>query len=346
MSDPILLPDWTRAYGPPPACAVLRGCADDFVVDEELGYAPDGDGEHVLLHLRKRDSNTDWVAQQIQALAQVRPVDVGFAGLKDRHALTTQWFSVALRGQAEPDWSALNSPQIQVLTVARHRQKLQRGDLAGNRFTLRLTALAGEQAAVAERLAAIRAGGVPNYFGEQRFGHDGNNLLHAQALFGGRVERDRHRRGLYLSAARSLLFNHVLQARVEAGSWNRALAGEALMWDTDPSHSFVAFVLDEVTARRVAAGEVHPTGPLWGRGRQPVKGAVAALEAAVLAPFADWCAGLEQAGLNVQRRPLRLPVRDLAWEFEAADRLLLSFRLDAGSYATAVVREVAATGAA
>lgn len=257
------LPHWAYAYGEPAAHGVLRSLPEDFVVEEDLGYVPDGRGDHVLLSIRKRETNTEWLARELAAFAGIRPVDVGFAGLKDRHAVTTQWFSLHLRG-AEPDWSRFPCADAQILDVRRHRRKLQRGELRGNRFRLVVRQLDGDIAALDARLQRVKEEGVPNYFGAQRFGIGGGNLAEAEALFAGRSEvRDRHKRGLYISAARSLLFNAVLSARVAAGNWQTPLAGEVVQ--IGDTQSLVS--CDEPTpaiCERLARGELHLTGPMWG----------------------------------------------------------------------------------
>jgi tRNA pseudouridine13 synthase len=267
-------------------------------------------------------------------------VDVGYAGLKDRNAVTSQWFSLRLAGRPEPDWTELESDEIQILERVRHRRKLRRGALQGNRFRLLIRALSGQRPALEQRLEQLRRGGFPNYFGEQRFGHGYANLEHADALFARRLKRvDRHRRGLYISAARSQLFNQVLAARLEQGNWNRPLAGDLLMLEGTQSW-FPAPETDPELEQRAAQLDLHPTGPLWGRGRNQLGGLAKALEAAVLADFEAWRQGLEHCGLSQERRALRVAAVDLAWTFPAADELELSFSLPAGSYATALLREL------
>jgi len=213
-SLPTSLPDWPRALGTPEASAQVRACPEDFRVDELRDGEPDGEGEHLLLHIRKRNRNTDEVARALARCAGVRARDVSYCGLKDRVAVTTQWFSVWLPGKSDPDWSPILSEDLELLSQVRTRRKLQRGGLRGNQFTLVLREVQGDRAALEERLATVVEHGVPNYFGEQRFGREGSNLAAAEAMFGGRRVKDHHRRGLYLSAARSLLFNEVLAARV------------------------------------------------------------------------------------------------------------------------------------
>ncbi len=329
-----------RAWGAAPARGHIKRCADDFVVEEILGFEPQGEGPHAWLQIRKRDTNTSWLAGALARMAGVARRDVGYAGLKDRAAVTSQWFSVPMEGRAEPDWTALNSAEIQVLRVTRHQKKLRRGIQQGNRFQIRVQELAGEPAAIRARVDALAAGGVPNYFGAQRFGRDSGNIARAgEMLAGARRVRDRQLRGLYLSAARGMLFNRVLAHRVGAGNWHRALPGEALM--LDGSHSvFTMAQPDADIDARLARLDVHPTGPLWGRGEALASGQALAVEQSALAGCEPWCAGLDAAGLKHARRALRVAVAELEVDFEAADRLLLSFVLPAGAYATMAVREL------
>jgi tRNA pseudouridine13 synthase len=338
-------PTWTafddlpRAHGTPLGQGRLRVEPADFRVDEDLGFAPDGEGEHLLLRVQKTDTNTEWAARRLAELAGVPQRDLGYAGLKDRRAVTTQWFSLPRPRTGEPDWSALAGEGIEVLEVHPHRRKLRRGSLAGNRFSIRVRDLAVDAGALTARVEAIRARGVPNYFGEQRFGHGGANLARADALFAGRIRRpSRHQRGLWLSAARSQVFNAVLAERVVAEDWDAPRPGDCL--NLAGSHSFfLAETIDAETAARVAALDLHPTGPLWGAGELPSAGDVREMEARVAAGFPGWCAGLAAADLRQERRALRLPVADL--EIEPGDGgLLLAFGLPAGAYATAVLREL------
>lgn len=334
------LPAWSYACGASPVRARLRCSPEDFRVDEDLGFPPDGEGQHVLVQVRKRGANTEWVARQLARHAGVASADVGFAGLKDRDAVTTQWFSVDLAGCPEPEWSTLDAEGVEVLGRACHRRKLRRGMLQGNHFDLVLRELSGPREELEARLRQVAKRGVPNYFGEQRFGRDGGNLIAAEALLsGGRRERNRHKRGLYLSAARSYLFNTVLSHRVARGDWRRALPGEVLM-PADVGSLVVTDAVDEKIALQVKRGELRPTGPLWGRGRPLPRGEALALEEAALEKLAAWCRGLEFVGLKQDRRPLALPVCQLDWNFVDARTLRLRFKLPPGGYATTVLREL------
>jgi tRNA pseudouridine13 synthase len=336
--------DLARAWGDPVACGRLRVVPEDFQVSEIPLLEPEGSGEHVWLLVRKRLQNTADVAAVLARCAGVPLRDVSYAGLKDRQAVTEQWFSVHLPGSAAPVWSTLDSPGVSILRAARHGRKLRRGALRGNRFRISVRDLVADPTLLRQRLETITAEGVPNYFGEQRFGRDGSNLRAAERLFRNpRLRLSRHQRGLALSAARSLLFNGVLSRRVSEGSWNRALPGDVLQLQGSHSY-FVAAAVDAELQRRLADHDVHPTGPLHGRGTPPVEGEPLALETAVLAGYPDWLAGLEAAGLKQERRALRLTMDDLEWRQPAVDVLCLEFSLPAGAYATSVLREFLSAG--
>ncbi len=328
---------WRHAYGEPTVFAQLKQSPGDFRVDEELGFELEGEGDHCFLHIEKTGLNTQAVAKHIAHLTGRLERDIGYAGMKDRHAITRQWFSVDMAGATEPDWTSLNNDQQQVIEVVRHRRKLRRGALKGNRFVIRLLDLKGDINSVAERMQWIATQGVPNYYGEQRFGRD--NVARATAVFDRRLRVSRHQRGIYLSAARSWLFNTVLSQRVASDNWNVALDGDVMQ--LAGSHSvFKLEAADEEAVQRVSEFDIHPTGPLWGRGELMSSGPVRQLETDSLKDRLDLCQGLEAAGLKQERRALRLGVEDLQWSLSGAE-LTLSFELLAGSYATSVLREIA-----
>lgn len=331
---------WPCVAPPPLAAAVLRATPEDFLVEEQMPYALTGTGEHLWVKVRKRGLNTEQVAKQLARLAGITRREVGYAGMKDRHAVTVQWFSLYLPGRADPEWEALPEG-ITLLESMRHSRKLKTGALAGNRFVIVLRDCQGEHAAVLRRVEEISACGVPNYFGEQRFGHAGGNIAAARAMFAGKlVVSDRKQGGIYLSAARSFLFNQVLARRVTAATWNQALEGDALNLNGSRSF-FIPEVIDETILHRIAEGDVHPSGPLWGCGELPTQGPVRALETEVVAEHADLAQGLERAGLKQERRALRLFPQDLRADWLDARTLQLAFSLAPGSYATVLLREIA-----
>ncbi len=326
-----------RAHGAPALRARIRSADEDFVVEELDGFTASGSGEHLLLTVEKRGITTAAAAGRIARWAGVPASAIGHAGLKDRYAVATQRFSVWLPKRQAPDTAPLEDESLRVRHSEWHARKLPRGALAGNRFALTLREVSGDRDAIGERLAAIAARGVPNYFGEQRFGREGDNVAAALKMFAGRRVR-REQRSLLLSAARSELFNRVLARRVADGSWDSALDGE--VWMLDGSRSvFGPQPFDAALAGRLASFDIHPSAPLWGAGALRSEGACRALEESVLAQ-ADapaLRAGLEAAGLRQERRANRLRPADLAWEWCGDDLLRIRFSLPPGAYATAVL---------
>lgn len=328
-----------HAHGGPPLQARLRATPEDFVVDELQDIVPDGVGEHAWLVVRKRGANTDWVAKGLARFAGVAPMDVSYAGVKDRHAVTTQVFTVHLPGRASPDWSQLELDDVEVIEHSRHGRKLKRGALRGNRFRIVLREIRGERNAAESSLQAIAVRGVPNYFGEQRFGLGGANVERAERMFAGQ-RVDRNLRSMLLSAARSQLFNAVLAERVRRDCWDRGLPGE--IWSLAGSRSWFGPEAPSASlAERLSSGDIHPSGPLWGRGPLPCMDEALATESSVCAAFETLRLGLERAGLEQERRALRLMPRALSWTWIDADALQVEFELPPGAYATVVLREVA-----
>jgi tRNA pseudouridine13 synthase len=332
--------DLPHAHGGPVAAGRLRERPEDFRVDEIPVCAPDGEGEHLLVKVRKIDSNTEWVARRLASHAGIPVSAVGYAGLKDRHAVTTQWFSLHVGVHRDPDWSDLDLEGVEVLEACRHRRKLRQGALRGNSFSIRVRRIRGDLDGLEARFAQVRQRGVPNYFGAQRFGNREGNLYAAHALFtGGARHMPRHLKGLWLSAARSQLFNQVLARRVERRDWDGPLPGERMQ--LAGSHaSFTADAVDAELLERCRGFDIHPSGPLWGAGEVLCGGEVAELERLSIADFQDWTAGLEAAGMRQERRPLRLPVSELRVQPASNDALEIGFELPAGAFATAVLREL------
>lgn len=292
-------------HGQPLDQALFRSVPEDFRVDEIIDFEPSKEGEHILLQIRKRDQNTQWVAGLLSDLAGIERNAVGFCGLKDRFAVTTQWFSLHLPGREIAE-QQLQHPHFEILSMQRHHRKLKRGMHRGNKFAIVLRDFEVDRKTFAERIERIELYGFPNYFGEQRFGWEANNLHKVTELVAsGKLKGNRHSTGLYLSAARSWLFNLILDAYLHSGR-----------------HS-----LDD-------------TGPLWGRGRSTSNPVLQEIEDAVLKPWTAWRHALEHSGLQQDRRRLLVQANDLHYQFIKANVLELSFSLPSGSYATALLREM------
>ncbi|PVY69624.1 TruD family tRNA pseudouridine synthase [Tamilnaduibacter salinus] len=305
--------DWPTAAGPRLGQAIIRRSPADFFVDETLVMPLSGEGEHLCVRLEKTGDNTRYVAGGLARIAGCRTGDIGYCGLKDRWAVTRQWFSIPwpARSDSEPLIRAIKS-EWSVLDVARHERKLRRGDHADNHFRLVLRDVSAPVSDIDARLDTLARQGCPNYFGAQRFGHDGGNLDEAMAEAGRRPRKG----GLYRSAARAWLFNAVLAARVRAGNWRDRLPGE-------PDDHGV-------------------TGPLWGDGGTNATGEQASLETAVVAECPELAAVFATSRMPPERRRLVLLLPDLTWEWPAQDTLSLSFSLPPGAFATSVLAELLA----
>lgn len=308
-----ILPDWARALGPTLFAARIRTTAEDFIVTEQLEIEFSNDGEHDWLHVEKTGANTHWVSEQLANHAGIKPRDVGYAGLKDRHAVTRQWFSVRRPSVEGTDWQSFEAEGVSILEQHVHRRKLRRGAHRGNRFRIALRAddIAVHDDEIGERLSHIEVRGVPNYFGEQRFGRGGANIELGHAVVAGR-RVSRHKRSIGISALRSLEFNNGLDARVREGTWDRLVPGDVANLDGTRS----VFTVDDVTPeleQRCVDMDIHPGGCL---------------------------PGIDEIGVEAATRPLRMRVSDLKWLIED-DALWLEFSLGRGSYATVVLREIA-----
>lgn len=314
------LPQWPNAYPASGASATLKLLNEDFIVTELPLQPPSGEGEHIWLDIEKNGANTAFVAQQLAEAASVQERDVGYAGLKDRYAITRQWFSIYLPKGETPDLTLLQHPEFKVLSQSRHVKKLRPGDLQGNRFRIVLRDVTGNRDAIEANLKSVASHGAPNYFGAQRFGFEGGNVEQGRAMLAREIRvRNPKKKGIYLSAVRSFVFNEVLALRIQQGLWGKTLAGD---------------VMDE-------AG--RPTGPLWGRGRVITTDQAQALENGVAERHTTLCDGMEHAGLDQERRALVASPVDMSWEWPQAHQLVLTFSLSAGTYATSVLNEILRT---
>ncbi|MBX2859552.1 MAG: tRNA pseudouridine(13) synthase TruD [Cellvibrionaceae bacterium] len=304
------------AYDEPPFSADFRSDIEDFIVAEDLGFELCGEGEHLCLQIEKRGENTHWVAENIARQLGIKVLDVSYCGKKDRYAITSQWFSAYLPkrevepallhklGSLNPDGTCAST---KLLNHSRHKKKLRRGEHEGNDFRIRLRNISAKaRLDIDPRLQNIRDLGVPNYFGEQRFGREGNNLQLFDDMFvSKKAKLRRNQKSMLLSAARSHLFNLVLSARVRDGSWRSV-----------------------------------ETGPLWGRGELSGTEIEKHYETNALLAWQQWRDALEHVGLFQERRQLVLLPRSLQWQWAAEDILDVAFSLSSGEFATVVLREI------
>lgn len=327
-----------------PTTATIRTTPEDFEVDELPAYAPSGAGSHLFVRFRKRELDTMVAVRMLAKRLGVSPRDAGTAGLKDRRAVTTQWASFPLSERAAvPTAGALSGDGIEVLELARHGNKLKTGHLVGNRFALVLRDVpSGEEAGLVAALANVGAEGLPNRFGRQRFGRHGDNAERALAFLTGAEAppRDAKVRRLLFSALQSDLFHALLDARVADGSWNRLLPGDLVGTIGGPK----VFTCDDPDAlsARLAAGELWPTGPIFGAKMPWPKGRPAELERAALSRLPDAESLFERWSTLGEgaRRPLILRPSALFATQIQQNCVRVEFVLPKGAYATSVLDAV------
>lgn len=346
MSLSLSTDHWQYLLGTPTGEARFKADPEDFQVIENLGYEPCGEGEHVFLYIEKVNNNTAFVAEALAKFAQVPLRQVTYAGRKDKFAKTQQWIGVHLPGKEEPDWSQFSLEGVTILSHTRHNKKLRTGQLKGNRFIITLRDVTDAKE-LEQRLTAIAAHGVPNYYGSQRFGQQrlndegevqkGGNLALAERMVQGEAIRNRNKRSMALSALRSWLFNEFVSARIEAHGLDTLLAGDAL--NLSGSNSF--FVEDTISPElntRYQTQDIAPTAPLWGKGNNATTAICGAWELACAKQYPEVCDFLAQAGLKMERRAIRIWPESLEWHHNS-DTVTLSFSLPAGCFATSVLRE-------
>jgi len=329
-------------YGKPESTGLLRSDISDFKVFEKLPFEPCGEGEHLFIHIRKTGANTLFVARELAKYFKVKEQLVSYAGLKDRFAVTEQWFGIHVPGKEVFELNDLVIEGVEILSYKRHNKKLRTGALLGNQFELVLREVTAIKA-LTERWQKIVEQGVPNYFGEQRFGIEGGNIERALSLFAGQKIKDKKKRGMYLSAARSHIFNHVINERIKQQRFNSVAPGDVLMLAGTQS----VFHLDEVDSsieKRFTDKDVDITAPMWGAGDLMTTAEPLALEQSVADDNPEFCQGLPRFGLKQERRRIRLNVTDTNIELFSPENgdssVKISFFLPAGCYATTVLREL------
>jgi len=320
----------------------IRQHYSDFEVNETLSFEPRGEGEHLFLYIEKRCCNSQWVADELQRYFKLRSQDVGYAGKKDRHSISRQWFSLHLPGKvnevSQAEFDDLDNDSFRVLQSIRHNKKLRKGVIKNNHFVIKVSQLSGEinQAL----LDKISTDGFPNYFGYQRFGHNGNNLVKAKQLFNNEIRvRSRNKKGLYLSAARSYLFNLMLAERINKQSWGRVLAGDCLSLSGSQSY-FVCEQAEGDIKQRFNDGDIHISGWLAGSQKSEAIGDALAHELEALENHTLWLKGLDKARLSSARRPMRVIPNGLKMTKLESDHVIIEFSLPSGSFATSLLQEL------
>ncbi|MGF1911136.1 tRNA pseudouridine(13) synthase TruD [Vibrio kasasachensis] len=337
MSD--ILSSLAYLNGKPTAQGKLKLKPEHFQVNENLGFGFTGEGEHLMVRIRKTGENTAFVANELAKACGVKSKDVSWAGLKDRHAVTEQWLSVHLPKGEMPDFSAFLAqyPSIEIVATDRHNKKLRPGDLIGNEFVVTLSEVT-DVPEVVSRLEKIIQTGVPNYFGSQRFGHDGNNVDEARRWGRDNVRtRNQNKRSLYLSAARSWIFNAIVSSRIEQGAFEQVLEGDLLQASNE------LLLVDSVDSaevnEKVKAGDYLITAAMAGDNALPTQAQALLLEQPQLDAEPDLMALIRGNRMRHDRREIALKAQDLSWQVNG-DEVTLRFALDSGCFATSIVREL------
>lgn len=327
-------------HGEPTVNGVLKASPEDFCVREDLGFEPDGEGEHVLVYLRKTGCNTQFVADHLARFAKIQARAVSYAGLKDRHAVTEQWFCLQMPGKEMPDFSTFKLEGCEVLKTDRHLRKIRIGTLRGNSFELTLRQIS-DRDQVESRLQQIKLCGVPNYFGEQRFGHNGNNITQAELWAKNEIlVKERNKRSFYLSAARSAMFNHIASSRIEQGLHKKVLSGDVMQL-TGRGSWFVALPEElEILQQRIDDGELQITAPMPGDRDLSTKDRALEFEQQSLSKYETLMSLVKRERVENIRRTVLLQPKNMQWSWSDHQTLLLNFWLPSGCFATSVVREV------
>lgn len=309
---------------------------EDFRVFEELGFEPSGEGEHLLLQIRKKNLTTETLVAEVARTLSVKAADVGYCGLKDKFAVTDQWLSVSW--PIKQPIPSIAGESWQVIQAVRHNKKLRRGIHEANGFVLMLKNLAGDLTLLEQNLARVGREGFPNYFAEQRFGRDSANIEKAERLFAGELRCKPFQRSIYYSAVRSYLFNEYLSLRIVQGNWNGAIEGDS--FNLDGSNSlFGPEPITENLLERIREMDIHPVGPLFGDGGSRLQASALALQQQVAVRYPALVQGLQQAGVKTAYRPLRVIPKSLNWQIEK-NSCELGFSLPSGSYATALIHQI------
>lgn len=334
MSNVVNLP---YLYGAPQATGKLREQMSDFKVFEILPFEPCGEGEHLIIHIKKTGANTVFVARELAKYFGISEKLVTYAGLKDRFAVCEQFFGVHVPGKQEFDLSNVNIDGVEILSWKRHNKKLKTGALIGNRFEINLTHVSDVDA-VEARWQQICKTGVPNYFGEQRFGIDGGNIERAQSMFEGKKVKDKKKRSIYLSAARSFIFNNIIAKRIETNKYHDLQPGDVCMLAGTQS-VFLAEDIDETLKNRLQEKDIDITASMWGAGELMSTGDVAALEQSIADEHHVFAKGLGKFGLKQERRRIRLNITQPQIVLNEG-QVTVTFFLPSGCFATTVLREL------
>ena len=348
---PLHTDHWQYYYAKPVSTGIFKFQADDFLVVEDLGYQPCGEGEHQFIFVEKTNNNTAFVAEQIARFVNLPLRQITYAGRKDKYAVTQQWFGIHAPGKPDFDFSNFELDGVRILKQSRHNKKLRTGQLKGNHFTITLRQVLHPEA-IEERLQEIARKGVPNYYGEQRFGvmrlsdmgevQRGGNLVMAERMVNGETIRHRNKRSMALSALRSWMFNEVLSRRLSTAQFDQVLNGDALIL-TGSNSFFINNAQEQertgsTTQTRYEQSDLSPSAPLWGKGELATQNDALSLEQSVASEQSEVVDFLSQSGFEQERRAIKIWPSQLEW-LSKGDTFTISFSLPSGCFATSVLRE-------
>ena len=335
--------DYCLPYGNPSSRGLTKVTADDFQVYEELGFAPEGAGEHLYVHIEKTGLTTAELINLISKQAGLSTRQISYSGLKDKQAVTRQWLSLHMPG-SDYELRAPENAGFRVIDQQRHSKKLRIGTHRYNRFRVVLREVEDWGQSSEDQLLMLRKQGMANYFGSQRFGRQRDNVQ--QALSKLSHKRISHqKRGIYLSALRSELFNRVLSKRIGDGVWSQPMSGDCFM--LRGSRSFFTAEIDDDIINRFGQFDISSCGSLYGAGENPLSAEALAVEQSIEAESPQIVEALDRQRVNRQMRSHRIVVEELEYEFDSRQRsLTLTCRLPAGSYLTSLLDHVVLTNQA
>jgi tRNA pseudouridine13 synthase len=321
-------------YGKPQISGLLKSRPEDFIVTEELGFEPNGEGEHLFLFIEKVGLSTHELINNVAEIYQLRPRDIGYSGLKDKHALCRQWLSLHLPGK-EADSSIDKGDGFKILKAVRNRSKLRPGTHKSNHFEICLREVSVLPEASELQLSSIEKQGFANYFGEQRFGRNQDNVQQALKQLGrGRVPRQR--KGILISSLRSFLFNQILSRRLQLGHWELPLDGDVFM--LSGTRSIFSEPVDQALLERYQSMDISSSSSLYGKGRNQMSGQAAEIEEAVFSEHPAITQCLEDQSAKLEMRALRVRPREFEYHFEGGQELLnIRLSLPSGSYLTTLL---------
>ena len=321
-------------YGKPLISGLFKSRAEDFIVTEELGFEPNGEGEHLFLFIEKVGLSTHELINRIAEIYGLRPRDIGYSGLKDKHALCRQWLSLHLPGKdANP--SSDTGDDFKILKALRNRSKLRPGTHKSNHFEICLREVSSLPEVSKLQLSSIEKSGFANYFGEQRFGRNQDNVQQAlKHLVRGRVPRQR--KSLLISSLRSFLFNQILSRRLQLGHWELPLDGDVFM--LRGTRSIFSETVDQALLERYQTMDISTSASLYGSGRSLMSGQAAEIEKTVFTEHPAVTQCLEGQSAKLEMRAIRVEPREFEYQYDCGQEILkMRLSLPAGSYLTSLL---------